>query len=98
MSTDIIRVNFTSMEAAADSIDQSANRIQAQLEALQQYTNRATGAWDGSARDAYHRLQQDWDRTQGELIRNLRRIANALRESRTRFHSLEARNTSIMGG
>ena len=98
MSSDLIRINFASMDAAADSIDQAANRIQDQLTALQQYTNRATAAWEGSARDSYHRLQQDWDRTQEELNQNLRRVANAVRTSRGRFHTMESRNTSIMGG
>ena len=69
----IIRVDFSSMDGAASSIDQAANRMQGQLEALQQYTNRATSAWEGSARDSYARLQQDWNRTHDELIQNLRR-------------------------
>ena len=98
MATDRIRVNFGSMDAAADSIDQAASRMQAQLDALRQYTNRATAAWTGSARDSYHRLQQDWNTTQDELLDNLRRVATAVRTSRSRFHTLEARNTSVMGG
>ena len=93
----IIRVDFSSMDGAASSIDQAANRMQGQLEALQQYTNRATSAWEGSARDGYARLQQDWNRTQDELIQNLRRVANAMRTARGRFHTLETRNTSMMG-
>jgi 6 kDa early secretory antigenic target len=97
MSNGVIRVNFSSMDAAAGSIDQAAARMQAQLAELQGYTNRATAAWEGSARDAYSRLQADWDRTQDELTANLRRIATALRSSRERFHTLESRSTSLMG-
>ncbi len=97
MSNGIIRVDFSSMDNAASSIDQTAARMAAQLEALQQYTNRATSAWEGSARDSYHRLQADWNRTQDELTANLRRVAAAMRTSRSRFHGLESRNTSMMG-
>lgn len=97
MSNGIIRVDFSSMDNAAASIDQAAARMTAQLEALQQYTNRATSAWEGSARDSYSRLQLDWNRTQDELTANLRRVATAMRTSRSRFQTLESRNTSMMG-
>lgn len=97
MSSGMIRVSFSSMDAAADSIDQAAAKMAAQLNELQGYTNRATAAWEGSARDGYVNLQKDWDRTQDELTANLRKVATALRNSRTRFHTLEARSTSLMG-
>ena len=98
MSKDVIRINFSSMDNGADSIDAASNRLDGLLTELQQYTNRATSMWDGDSREAYLRLQREWDRAQAELISNLRRIGNAVRSSRSRFHALEARNTTAMGG
>jgi 6 kDa early secretory antigenic target len=98
VNQDTIKVNLRSLDDAADSIERAATRIENLLDDLRAHTNAATAAWEGTARDAYQRLQQDWNDTQGELTANLRRIADAVRSTRGRFGDLENRNTSIMGG
>lgn len=90
----IIRVNFSSVAAAADSIERIQKAIDGQLDALRGYCNTATARWTGTTRDAYTALQADWDATAAELNANLRDIANGVRTSHGNFSNAERRNTT----
>lgn len=94
----MIRVNFSSVSAAADSIERVQKAIDGQLEQLRGYCNSATSQWTGMTRDAYRILQADWDRTAAELNANLREIAGGVRTSHGNFSSAEQRNTSVWNG
>jgi WXG100 family type VII secretion target len=94
----MIRVNFTSVAAAADSIERIQKTIDGQLDQLRSYCNSATSQWTGNARDAYTRLQADWDNTAAELNTNLREIANGVRTSHGNFSQAETRNTQTWAG
>jgi len=91
----IIRVNFTSVASAADSIEQIQKTIDGKLDQLRSYCNTATSQWTGGTRDAYHALQADWDRTAAELNTNLRDIAGGVRTSHQNFTNAETRNTQM---
>ena len=94
----MIRVNFGSVSAAADSIERIQKSIDGQLDQLLSYCNSATSQWTGTTRDAYRTLQADWDRTAAELNANLREIANGVRTSHGNFSSAEQRNTNTWNG
>src|SRR5512138_2380553 len=98
MSGDLIRVNFTSVAAAADSIERIQQSIDGQLSQLKTYCNQATSQWTGTTRDAYTRLQADWDTTAAELNRNLKDIANGVRTSHANFHAAETKSTQTWTG
>ena len=90
----MIRVNFSSVAAAADSIDRIQKAIDGQLDQLRIYCDTATARWTGPARDAYHVLQTDWDATALELNAKLADIAKGVRTSHGIFSGAEARNAS----
>lgn len=98
MSSDVIRVNFTSMTSAADSIEQISKRIDGQLSALRTYCDNATAKWTGDARDGYHRLQRDWDGTAAELNAQLKQVAQGVRTSHGNFTTAETKNTQTWTG
>jgi WXG100 family type VII secretion target len=91
----LIRVNFTSVASAAESIEQIQKSIDGKLDQLKSYCNTATTQWTGGTRDAYQTLQADWDRTAGELNANLLEIARGVRTSHTNFLTAETRNTNM---
>jgi WXG100 family type VII secretion target len=95
---DLIRVNFTSVAAAADSIERIQRAIDGQLSQLKTYCNNATSQWVGSTRDAYSHLQADWDESAAELNRNLKDIATGVRTSHANFSSAESKNTQMWTG
>jgi WXG100 family type VII secretion target len=95
---DLIRVNFTSVAAAADSIERIQRAIDGQLTQLRTYCNNATSQWTGGTRDAYTRLQGDWDTSAAELNRNLKDIATGVRTSHANFSSAESKNTQMWTG
>jgi WXG100 family type VII secretion target len=94
----VIRVNFTSVASAADSIQQIQRSIDGKLDQLKSYCNTATSQWTGSTRDSYRTLQADWDRTAAELNANLLEIANGVRTSHSNFLTAETKNTNMWAG
>lgn len=98
MSGELIRVNFVSVAAAADSIERIQRAIDGQLSQLKTYCNNAASGWVGGTRDAYVRLQSDWDESAAELNRNLKDIATGVRTSHANFSSAETKNTQMWTG
>lgn len=98
MSGDVIRVNFVSVAAAADSIERIQRAIDGQLSQLKTYCNNVAAGWVGGSRDAYVGLQADWDESAAELNRNLKDIALGVRTSHSNFSSAESKNTQMWTG
>lgn len=92
-----IRYNFAALNAAADSCGGASRNLTGELEGLKSGIAPLLATWDGDAREAYFRRQNDWESAANDLRDLLGRIEKALRESAIKMQAREAANRAKFG-
>ncbi|MFI7648971.1 WXG100 family type VII secretion target [Micromonospora sp. NPDC049460] len=92
-----IRYNFGALNAAADSCGGAMRNLTGELDGLKSGIAPLLATWDGDAREAYFRRQNDWEAAANDLRDLLGRIEKALRESAVKMQAREAANRAKFG-
>ncbi|MFG3419866.1 WXG100 family type VII secretion target [Micromonospora sp. NPDC047730] len=92
-----IRYNFGALNAAADSCGGAMRNLTGELDGLKSGIAPLLATWDGDAREAYFRRQNDWESAANDLRDLLGRIEKALRESAVKMQAREAANRAKFG-
>ncbi|MGW4497958.1 WXG100 family type VII secretion target [Micromonospora sp. NPDC004336] len=92
-----IRYNFGALNAAADSCGGAMRNLTGELDGLKSGIAPLLATWDGDAREAYFRRQNDWESAANDLRDLLGRIEKALRESAAKMQAREAANRAKFG-
>lgn len=72
-----LKVTPAALSAAAASLKQESQHIEAVLAGLEQEVNRLRGNWDGAAQAAYDVAQREWSLTFAHMKTVLANIAQA---------------------
>jgi WXG100 family type VII secretion target len=87
-----IRYNFPQLLRAADDCSTAMKNMSGELDALEQGLQPLLATWDGDARLAYRRRQDEWNSAAQDLTVLLTRIEKALRESAQKMQMREKAN------
>jgi ESAT-6 family protein len=94
-SSDQLVVDFAAMHQAAADIQSAINKLNSDLDQLNQDAQPLVSTWAGSAQAAYQQRQQTWTNAANDLTQMLRDIQKALVESTSDFNSTENRNRDL---
>lgn len=90
----IIQVNYGAMDAGVQQIRATHSRLQAMFEDLQAQVSQLVPTWDGTAKDAYLSVQQNWNTVNQALHQGLSQMGTGVDTANSNFQSAETANTS----
>jgi WXG100 family type VII secretion target len=93
----LIQVNYGAMDDGVSEIAGTLSRLQAMFDDLQSQVNQLLPAWDGTAQEAYHAVQQNWNTLNTELNDALRQMGSGVETANTNLQSAERANTQGWG-
>jgi early secretory antigenic target protein ESAT-6 len=93
----IIQVNYGAMDAGVQQIRGTHSRLQAMFEDLQAQVAQLSGTWDGTAKESYLAVQQNWNIVNQSLHEVLTQMGTGVDVANTNFQSAETTNTSGWG-
>jgi early secretory antigenic target protein ESAT-6 len=94
----LIQVNYGAMDTGVQSIRTTLNRLQSMFDDLQTQVSQLAPTWDGSARDAYLAVQQNWNTVNQSLNQTLQQMGTGVDIANGNFQTAETTNTSGWGG
>lgn len=93
-----IKVDFGHLSQAADSLSQTAKQIENHLHELEQMLKPLIQTWTGSAQEAYHSAQADWDKAAQNLQEITAKMGMAVNTANEQFQQGEKSNAARFGG
>lgn len=76
-----IAVHYGGLEQAAQSIRNSAKKLQTDMENLQHEVKAVSAEWQGEAHNRYQQVQRDWNTQTAEMQATLVKIANMVEKA-----------------
>ncbi|GAB3910555.1 hypothetical protein GCM10029964_114670 [Kibdelosporangium lantanae] len=92
-----IKVSFAAIEAAGENIRAAFNKMVSELDDLKAKLSPLREAYEGEARDAWDRLQQDWNNKQDELNQVLSAIGTAVAQAAQDYQGTENQVKGMWG-
>lgn len=89
-----IKVTFSGIQGARDSVVATAGRLNTQLEELKRYLAPMVAQWDGQAAEEYGVMQRKWDTAATELTAVLSQIGVALGAAHDGYYQVEQANAA----
>ena len=93
----LIQVNYGSLQAGESEIRSTVARLQSMFDDLQAQVSQLLPTWDGTARDSYYAVQQNWNRVTVELNTALQQMGVGVQTANSNFQSAESANTRGWG-
>lgn len=93
-----IKVDFGQLSAGADSLHQTASKIQAELDELESFLKPLIQQWEGSAQEAYYSAQQQWDQAAKNLQEITAKMGMAVNAANESYQAGERANAAKFGG
>ena len=84
-----IKVDFGAVEGAGADIKATFNKMTSELDTLKSNLAPLRNAYTGEAQQAWDAVQQDWDRSMGELAQILSSIGAAVSQAAEEYRSTE---------
>ncbi|MCQ4043678.1 WXG100 family type VII secretion target [Streptantibioticus rubrisoli] len=84
-----ISMRYDGVADLASKVCQAADAIKNELEDLQGRVNKLVASWDGESKEAYARVQRDWDRKAQDLHEHLRRIGTEVGKAPGSYHATD---------
>lgn len=95
MPADQLVVNFAALQQASVDIGSALNKLNSDLEQLNQEAQPLVSTWAGDAQTAYHQRQTTWTNAANDLSTMLRDIRRALDDSAADYAHTEKSNTQL---
>jgi WXG100 family type VII secretion target len=89
-----ILVTFGELANAQQSVAQTAQRLNAQLDDLRRYLAPMVATWSGQAAQDYQAKQRQWDTSAADLNQVLTQIGVALGHANEGYQQVEQSNAS----
>jgi 6 kDa early secretory antigenic target len=93
-----IKVDFGQLSQAADDLGQTANKIQQELDELENFLKPLVATWEGSAQEAYRAAQEEWDKAAKNMQEITAKMGMAVNAANDSYQSGEKRNAARFGG
>jgi WXG100 family type VII secretion target len=93
-----IAVNFGQLSDAADNLGQTANKIQSELDELEQMLKPLVSTWEGAAQEAYMAAQAEWDKAAKNMQEICAKMGMAVNTANDAYQQGEKRNAGRFGG
>lgn len=93
-----IKVDFNQLGSLADNLNSTASKIQGQLDELEQMLKPLISTWEGSAQEAYHQAQREWDQSAQRMQEITAKMGAAVNVARESYQQGEQRNAGMFGG
>lgn len=95
--TEKLKVDFGVLADSADSVDRAAERLQADLTALDELVTRLVATWTGAASDDFHGYVRQWQRASDDLHSSLRELHRILTTAHGNYAAAESANLRMWG-
>ncbi|GAA4844252.1 WXG100 family type VII secretion target [Saccharopolyspora rosea] len=93
-----IKVDFGQLSQAADDLGKTASKIEQELDQLEQFLKPLIATWEGSAQEAYHRAQDEWNKAAHNMREIAAKMGMAVHAANEAFQQGEHRNAARFGG
>lgn len=93
----LVQVNFGAMQGAVQQIRGTYRQLQTMFDDLQSQVSQLAPTWDGSAKEAYLTVQQNWNRINQDLNQALQQMGTGVDTANQNFQSAENANTRGWG-
>ncbi|SDP12093.1 Proteins of 100 residues with WXG [Actinopolyspora xinjiangensis] len=93
-----IRVSFEQLSAAAESLSQTATKIQAELDELENTIKPLVETWDGAAQEQYFQAQTAWDKAAQNMQEITAKMGMAVNAANESYQAGERANAAKFGG
>ncbi|MFF7362527.1 WXG100 family type VII secretion target [Streptomyces sp. NPDC008125] len=78
-------VTYSSLEAAAASIERQSKQLDEDLAAIKRRVASVAELWEGEAKSAYDTAQAGWDKDARSIHDSLQQISRSVREASTAY-------------
>ncbi|MGJ7905538.1 WXG100 family type VII secretion target [Actinopolyspora sp. H202] len=93
-----IKVDFGQLSAGAESLNQAATKIQAELDELEQMLKPLISTWEGAAQEQYYAAQKDWDNAAQNMREITAKMGMAINAANESYQAGERANAAKFGG
>jgi WXG100 family type VII secretion target len=93
----VIEVRFGSLDRGSQGIARTFKDLQALYGQLQDHVNPVLNTWDGSSRDAYKKVQDQWNKLNDEMNQALQSIGTGVDTANKNFRRAEQIAASAWG-
>lgn len=94
MSFNGIRVDHGALETASADLKNSARKIDARLNDLENELKPLASDWTGSAKESYRVAKQTWDQAIAEMVTLLDTVGGAVAASNDEYRAADQRGAS----
>jgi early secretory antigenic target protein ESAT-6 len=94
---DYTRVQFGAMEQGQSDFQRTYTSLQTEIEQLESQLNTNLGEWIGSAQQAYHEAQAQWNAAMANMQGVIQQIGVVIGQANDAYQQAEAQNTSRWG-
>lgn len=98
MDFDVTKINFSGLDTGETEFQNAFNRLVTELETLENKLNAKTAIWQGSAKDAYDRTRQVWQREAKGLSDIVALLAKNINITNMNMQDVERINTAMFDG
>jgi early secretory antigenic target protein ESAT-6 len=92
-----IKVDFGALDSGASRITTIFKDLQALQSQLDGDVKPVLGTWNGTAKDAYFKVQQSWNRLNVQYQQALSKIGGGITTANTNFQTAEKKITDAWG-
>lgn len=92
-----IKVDYGTLQRAADDISQTGSRVESLLDQLKTDIAPLVNTWEGEAQAAYNQKQDQWDQAAEDLRRVLASIGSAVGDALARYTEGESKARDSFG-
>lgn len=93
-----IKVDFGQLSQAADDLGQASQKIQSELDELENFLKPLVAAWEGAAQEAYTAAQAEWDKAAQNMQEIAAKMGMAVSAANDSYQQGEKRNAGRFGG
>lgn len=93
-----IKVDFGQLSAGAESLNQAATKIQAELDELEQMLKPLINSWEGAAQEEYYAAQTDWNNAAQNMREITAKMGMAINAANESYQAGERANAAKFGG
>lgn len=95
--SDYTRVQFAAMEQGQADFQRTYTALQSEIEQLESQLNSNLGEWVGSAQQAYHQAQAQWNAAMANMQQVIQQLGVVIGQANDNYQQAEAQNTARWG-
>jgi len=93
-----IQVDFGQLSQAANDLSGASQKIQAELDELENVLKPLVNTWEGAAQESYRAAQAEWDKAAQNMQEIAAKMGMAVNAANESYQSGEKKNAARFGG